>query len=109
MGRPVSLKDYLLRQSVTGLLILKNGRRVYEYYGRENTDKTLWTSRSVAKSVVSVLVGMAIKEGLIGAVDDPVTRYLPELKGSAWNYRATKACFSPSSPIGPHARLLSRA
>jgi len=27
---------------------------------------------------------MAIKEGLIGAVDDPITRYLPELKGSAW-------------------------
>ena len=46
------LKDYLQRQSVTGLLILKNGRRVYEYYGRGNTDKTLWTSRSVAKSVL---------------------------------------------------------
>ena len=44
----------------------------------------LWTSRSVAKSVVSVLVGMAIKEGMIGAVKDPVTRYLPELNGSAW-------------------------
>jgi CubicO group peptidase (beta-lactamase class C family) len=83
-GHTYRLKDYLQRQSVTGLLILKNGQRVYEYYGRGNTDKTLWTSRSVAKSVVSVLVGMAIKEGLIGAVDDPITRYLPELKGSAW-------------------------
>jgi CubicO group peptidase (beta-lactamase class C family) len=83
-GNTYRLKDYLQRQSVTGLLILKNGQRVYEYYGRGNTDKTLWTSRSVAKSVVSVLVGMAIKEGLIGAVGDPITRYLPELKGSAW-------------------------
>jgi CubicO group peptidase (beta-lactamase class C family) len=83
-GNTYRLKDYLQRQSVTGLLILKNGERVYEYYGRGNTDKTLWTSRSVAKSVVSVLVGMAIKEGLIGAVGDPITRYLPELKGSAW-------------------------
>jgi CubicO group peptidase (beta-lactamase class C family) len=83
-GRTFRLDDYLRRQDVTGLLILKDGRVVYEYYGSSNTDKTLWTSRSVAKSVVSILVGMAIKEGLIGSVADPITRYLPELKGSAW-------------------------
>lgn len=54
-GNTFRLKDYLHRQSVTGLLILKGGQRVFEYYGRGNTDRTLWTSRSVAKSVVSVL------------------------------------------------------
>lgn len=83
-GHRFSLGDYLRRQSVTGLLILKSGHVVYEYYGSGNTDSTLWTSRSVAKSVVSILVGMAIKEGMIGSVADPITRYLPELKGSAW-------------------------
>jgi CubicO group peptidase (beta-lactamase class C family) len=84
-GKARTLTDYLGRESVTGLLILKEGRVVYEYYGSGNTAQTLWTSRSVAKSVVSILVGMAIKEGLIGSVDDPVIRYLPELKGSAWD------------------------
>jgi CubicO group peptidase (beta-lactamase class C family) len=83
-GHSYHLADYLRREAVTGLLVLKQGRIVYEYYGSGNTDTTLWTSRSVAKSVVSILVGMAIKEGLIGAVSDPVTRYLPELQGSAW-------------------------
>jgi CubicO group peptidase (beta-lactamase class C family) len=83
-GQTLRLNDYLRRQDVTGLLILKNGHVVYEFYGSGNTDKTLWTSRSVAKSVVSILVGMAIKEGFIGSVTDPITRYLPELKGSAW-------------------------
>jgi CubicO group peptidase (beta-lactamase class C family) len=78
------LDEYLRRQSVTGLLVLKQDQIVYEYYGRGNGDETLWTSRSVAKSVVSILIGMAIKEGLIGSVNDPITRYLPELKGSAW-------------------------
>jgi CubicO group peptidase (beta-lactamase class C family) len=39
----------------------------------------------VAKSVVSILIGMAIKEGLIVSVEDPIIRYLPELKGSAWD------------------------
>lgn len=84
-GRAYGLGEYLHRQNVTGLLILKNGRVVYEYYGDGNTPSTLWTSRSVAKSVVSILIGMAIKEGLIASVDDPITRYLPELKGSAWD------------------------
>jgi CubicO group peptidase (beta-lactamase class C family) len=84
-GRSQTLADYLRRESVTGMLILKDGHVVYEYYGGGNTAQTLWTSRSVAKSVVSILVGMAIKEKLIGSVDDPVVRYLPELKGTAWN------------------------
>ena len=84
-GRTFSVRDYLRHESIAGLLILKDGRVVYEYYGDGNTDKTLWTSRSVAKSVVSILVGMAIKEGAIGSVDDEITRYLPELKGTAWS------------------------
>ena len=83
-GKSFSLADYVQRQNVTGLLILKDGRVAHEYYGSGNTDKTLWTSRSVAKSVVSILIGIAVKEGLIGSVVDPITRYLPELKGSAW-------------------------
>jgi CubicO group peptidase (beta-lactamase class C family) len=84
-GHTFVIDDYLKHEQVKGLLILKNGRIAYEYYGGGNTEKTLWTSRSVAKSVVSILVGMAIKEGFIASVDDPIVRYLPELKGTAWN------------------------
>jgi CubicO group peptidase (beta-lactamase class C family) len=83
--RDWGLQDYLQHQNVTGLLVLKDGRIVYEHYAHGNTDSTLWTSRSVAKSIVSVLVGMAIKEGLIRSVDDGITGYLPDLKGTAWD------------------------
>jgi CubicO group peptidase (beta-lactamase class C family) len=79
------LEDYLRHQDVTGLLVLKDGQIAYEHYGRGNTASTLWTSRSVAKSVVSILVGIAIQEGAIKSVDDPVTRYLPELQHTAWD------------------------
>jgi CubicO group peptidase (beta-lactamase class C family) len=79
------LEDYLRHQDVTGLLVLKDGQIAYEHYGQGNTASTLWTSRSVAKSVVSILVGIAIREGAIKSVDDPVTRYLPELQHSAWD------------------------
>src|SRR5580704_14207460 len=83
-GHAYRIADYVRRQSVVGLLILKDDRIVYEYYGGGNGDQTLWTSRSVAKSVVSILIGIAVKEGLIHSVADPITRYLPELKGTAW-------------------------
>lgn len=79
-----NIDNYLANQSVTGLLILKDGKIVYEFYDSGNTPQTLWTSRSVAKSVVSVLIGVAIKEGKIKSVDDKITLYLPELKGTAW-------------------------
>ncbi|MBA1204157.1 serine hydrolase [Pseudomonas capeferrum] len=84
-GKHQGLADYLKNQSVTGLLVLKDGKIAYEYYGKDNTAQTLWTSRSVAKSVVSVLVGVAVKEGKIKSVDDKITAYIPELKGTAWS------------------------
>jgi CubicO group peptidase (beta-lactamase class C family) len=84
-GQVFSLEDYLRHQDVTGLLVLEDGRIAYEHYGHGNTASSLWTSRSVAKSVVSILVGIAIREGAIKSVDDPITRYLPELEHTAWD------------------------
>ncbi|QXH44526.1 beta-lactamase family protein [Pseudomonas xanthosomatis] len=83
-GKSYKLADYLKNQSVTGLLVLKDGKIAYEYYGQGNTQQTLWTSRSVAKSVVSVLVGVAVKEGKIKSLDDKISAYVPELKGTEW-------------------------
>ena len=54
-------------------------RLVWERYFGGSTRESLLTSFSAAKSFVSTLVGIAIEEGLIGSVDDPVTEYLPEL------------------------------
>jgi CubicO group peptidase (beta-lactamase class C family) len=83
-GHRYGIDDYLRHQAVSGLLIIKDGAIAYEYYGNGNTDKTLWTSRSVAKSVVSILIGIAVREGAIRSVNDPIVTYLPELRGSAW-------------------------
>lgn len=84
-GTTYSLADYRKRCSVTGLLVLKDGHIVHEFYGNGNTPTTLWTSRSVAKSVVSTLVGIAINEGAIGSLDDLITKYEPDFGGSAWD------------------------
>jgi CubicO group peptidase (beta-lactamase class C family) len=98
-GRRLSLHDFRRRQHLTGLLILKDGRVAYEYYGHGNTPSSLWTSRSVAKSVVSILVGIAIREGLIGSLDDPVVRYLPELAHTAWQAVSLRQLLQHSSGV----------
>lgn len=99
LGRTYSLADYLQRESVTGLLVIKDGHIAFEHYGAGNTDRTLWTSRSVAKSVVSVLVGVAIREGAIASVNDTLTRYLPELKGTAWDGSTLRDVLQHSSGV----------
>lgn len=80
-----ALDDFLEEQKVAGLLIIQDGKIRMERYARGHSDTTLWPSLSVAKSVTSTLVGTAIKDGYIKSVDDNVTDYLPDLKGSAFD------------------------
>lgn len=84
-GRAVDLFDYLSLNRVAGLLVLKDGKVAYEDYELGNDQATRWMSMSVAKSISSTLVGAAIKDGFIKSIDDPVTRYLPELAGGAYD------------------------
>ncbi|TXN40553.1 serine hydrolase [Methylobacterium sp. WL30] len=83
-GKTVDLFDYLSLNRVAGLLILKDGKVAYEDYELGNSEATRWMSMSVAKSISSTLVGAAIKDGFIKSIDDPVTQYLPELAGGAY-------------------------
>jgi CubicO group peptidase (beta-lactamase class C family) len=84
-GGNTTLAEHLVQQSVAGLLVIKDGAIVYERYRLGNDRGTRWLSYSVAKSVVSMLVGAAIRDGYIASVDEKVTDYLPRLKGSAYD------------------------
>lgn len=75
-GRAFDLYDYLVTNAVVGLLVLKHGRVAFETYQRGIGPDTLWHSCSLAKSVASTLVGIALEEGAIGSLDDPVTKYV---------------------------------
>ena len=70
---------------ITGVIAVKDGEIILERYafGRGPDDR--WLSMSVAKPVTSTLIGAAVKDGLIGSIDDPVVRYIQELKGSAFD------------------------
>ena len=84
-GAAVSLDDYLVRTNTNALVVLRGDSIVYEYYAPDYgpTDRTL--AYSVTKSYIGVLIGIAIGEGLIGGVDDPVRDYLPELRAEDWD------------------------
>ncbi|HYO84713.1 MAG TPA: serine hydrolase [Bryobacteraceae bacterium] len=76
---------FMEQNHVAGLVILKDGKIVLERYGLGFDERSRWTSFSVAKSISATLVGAAIAEGHIRSVDDAVVRYLPTLKGSAYD------------------------
>jgi CubicO group peptidase (beta-lactamase class C family) len=83
-GKSYDLVDYLSLNRVGGLLILKDGKIALEDYELGNTGQTRWVSWSMVKSISSTLVGAAITDGYIASVDDRVTKYLPQLAGSAY-------------------------
>lgn len=93
------LFDYISRNRVAGLMILKNGNVCFEHYEFGNEPGTRWMSMSVAKSVSSALVGAAIHDGLIGSVEEPIQQYLPELKGSAYDGVSIRHILQMSSGV----------
>jgi CubicO group peptidase (beta-lactamase class C family) len=78
-GTEYDLADYVSRNRVVGLLILKQGRIVLEHYEADIDASSRWISMSMAKSISTTLVGAAIQDGFIGSVEDSLTRYLPQL------------------------------
>lgn len=83
-GDRYSLDEFMELNRVAGVLVLQDGEVKLERYAYGNTVQTRWMSMSVAKSVTSTLFGVALEEGLIASLDDPVTSYVPALQGSAY-------------------------
>ncbi|MDB5706620.1 MAG: beta-lactamase [Sphingomonas bacterium] len=89
-GRPLPIPAadvdaFMASMNVAGLIVLQDGKVRLERYARGLTAEGRWTSFSVAKSFTSTLVGAAIKDGYIKSLDDPVTRYIPDLAGSGYD------------------------
>lgn len=83
-GETHRLDEFLERVHATGLLVIKDDRIVHERYFHGADAGTRHTSWSVAKSFVATLVGIALKEGRLHSLDDPITKYVPDLAGSAY-------------------------
>lgn len=75
-----SLDDLFTRTETDALVVVKNDKVVLEKYGKNSGRNSVYSVFSVSKSIVSTLIGIAIEEGKIRSVDDPVIEYIPELK-----------------------------
>jgi CubicO group peptidase (beta-lactamase class C family) len=94
-----TLDEYLERRRVTGLLVLKNGEVVAERYRYGRTEEARFLSFSMAKSVTSMLIGVALEKGLIASLDDPAGQYAKDLAGSAYGATSIRHLLRMSSGI----------
>jgi CubicO group peptidase (beta-lactamase class C family) len=95
----LTVDEYFKRKNVAGLLVIKDGEVVYERYGLGNTEDSVWVSFSVTKSVVSMLVGAAIRDGFINSVDEMVTTYVPRMRGSSYDQSSIRNILQMSSGV----------
>jgi CubicO group peptidase (beta-lactamase class C family) len=98
-GIKLDLYDYLAVNRVAGILVLKNGEVALEHYDLGATPQTRWSSWSLAKSITSTLTGAAIADGLIKNLDEPVTRYVPALRGGAYEGVTIRHILTMSSGV----------
>lgn len=84
-GATVDTAGFMKNTNASGLIVIQHGKILLERYGLGRTEHDRWTSFSVAKSVTSTLIGAAIKDGHIKSLQSPVTDYLPDLKGTAYD------------------------
>ena len=83
-GRDYDLYDVLSLNRVAAILVLKDDQICLEHYEFGLDPTSRWMSMSVAKSISSTLVGIAIAEGLIESIDDPLECYLSRVRGGAY-------------------------
>lgn len=79
-----STQEFIGDTDTSALLVLKDGAIRFEDYYLTGGPEVRWISWSMAKSFVSALIGIAIEDGLIGSIDEPLTKYVPMLADSAY-------------------------
>ena len=98
-NRTLRLDDFLARQRVTGLLLIKDGEILVERYQYDRTPTHRFVSHSMAKSIVSIAIGMALAEGKIASLDDMVAKYVPKLAGVPYGETSIRNVLRMSSGV----------
>lgn len=99
MELPQSTQGWIDQRVVTALIVMDDGEIVHESYHQGTTPEDRRISWSVAKSFLSALMGIVMEEGAIASLDDPVTRYAPELAGSAYDGASIRNVLNMASGV----------
>ena len=84
-GRERSVERFLAETDTAALLVIHRGRLRHEQYWLTGGRHVPWMSMSVAKSFVSALVGIAVEDGFVSDIEDPVSAYIKVDPGSAYD------------------------
>ena len=98
-AQAVMLDQYMAEQKTAGIIIVHDGKVRLERYAMGYDALKKWTSFSVAKSVTSTLVGAAIKDGFIASIDEPVTKYITQMRGSAYDSVSIRQLLTMTSGV----------
>jgi CubicO group peptidase (beta-lactamase class C family) len=98
-GEERTLEQYLERRPVTGFLIARGDTILVERYQYERTDRHRLASFSLVKTIIGLLVGIAIEEGTIRSIDDLAQAYVPALRGTAYGQTPIKALLQMRSGV----------
>jgi CubicO group peptidase (beta-lactamase class C family) len=98
-GNRSSVVDYLSRNPVTGLLIAKDDRIFFEHYQYGRTDRDRLISQSVVKSIMGILIGIAVSEGAIKSVDDTAETYVPGFRDTEYGKTPIRDLLHMSSGV----------
>jgi hypothetical protein len=96
---PPQVSAWVEDRAVTSLLVMQGGEIRYENYFLGTAPEDRRISWSVAKSFLSALTGILLEEGAIESLDDPVTRYVPALEGSAYDGVSLRQVLQMSSGV----------
>ena len=94
-----TLKEHIDKNNVMGLMVVRDGKILDQHYRHERRETDLFTSMSIAKSMISVLIGIALDEGLIKNLDDPVSRYTSRINESSYSKVSLRSLLRMSSGI----------
>jgi CubicO group peptidase (beta-lactamase class C family) len=109
------LNDLLVQTDTQAFIVVRDNQVIYERYLNGTSRDTLHTSFSMAKSITSALIGIAIDEGKIKSLNDPLIKYVPELKGRGFDSLTLRdmlvmdsgVAFHPDLSSGPFSNLLN--
>ena len=98
-GEKKSIQEAIDYFNTDGLMILKDGEVLYENYWNKNKENSRHIIWSVSKSFLSALVGIALDEGLIDDINDPIIKYLKDFEGTGYEGVSIKNLLQMSSGI----------
>jgi CubicO group peptidase (beta-lactamase class C family) len=99
-GKTIDVQDFIDHSMTTGLMIIHKDTIILENYTRGLTPETTHISWSMAKSFISGMIGIAIEEGKIKSIQDQITDYLPQFKGTGYEGVTIKNALEMSSGVG---------